>query len=386
MVVKHSKSTIPQQKFWSSDARFRLFVGGIGSGKTRAGIIEALRMPPHSTGMIVAPTYPMLRDATLRTFLELTRSANILVSFKQGEMQAKLRGERTVLFRSGDDPDRLRGPNLGWFMLDEAAMLADEVWNIMIGRLREKPSKGWAVTTPRGKNWLYYKFNSGIEYDIVKSSSRDNPFLPEGFIESLDKSYTAEWRAQEIDGDFLDPAGAMFRRDWFTMVDSAPDGLQWVRYWDLAASTRTSADYTASVAIAMDEDGNLYLKEGIHLKAEWPDVQKLMIRNMLEDPTVFHYIEQALHGIAAIQELMRIREIAHVSINGVNVEKDKISRAMPWASRAEAGRVKLVAGNWVADFLDEVSMFPQGKHDDYVDAVSGGLPMLGGGGKLLLWD
>jgi hypothetical protein len=46
----------------------------VGSGKTRAGCLAILAMPGNSTGMVVAPTYPMLRDATLRTFLELTQS------------------------------------------------------------------------------------------------------------------------------------------------------------------------------------------------------------------------------------------------------------------------------------------------------------------------
>lgn len=378
--------TEPQRRFWVSEARFRLFVGGVGSGKTRAGIVETFRQPAGSTGMIVAPTYTMLRDATLRTFLDLTRAANILQSFKEQLMVAKLKGERTILFRSGDDPDRLRGPNLGWFMLDEAAMLDEEVWRVMIGRLREKPSRGWAVTTPRGKNWLYRLFHSGNNYEIIKSSSKDNPFLPEGFVDSLEQSYTAEWRAQEIEGDFLDPLGALFRREWFQVVESAPPNLQWIRYWDLAASVRTTADFTASIAIAMDDDGTLYLKEGIHLRAEWPDVQKIMIRTMLEEPRTLHYIEEALHGLAAIQELMRIKEIAHISIGGIRVEKDKIQRAMAWASRAEQGKVRIVAGEWMTEFLDEVAMFPKGRHDDYVDAVSGAMPMLGYGGKLLLWD
>ena len=66
-------ATGPQVAFWGSPERFRAFVGGIGSGKTYAGTVEILRQPAGSTGMVVAPTYPMLRDATLRTFADLAR-------------------------------------------------------------------------------------------------------------------------------------------------------------------------------------------------------------------------------------------------------------------------------------------------------------------------
>lgn len=378
--------TDPQRLFWMSQKKFRLFVGGVGSGKTRAGIIEAFRQPPKSNGMIVAPTYKMLEDATLRTFLELAREAKILVSYKQDKRIAELHGGRTITFRSGEDPDTLRGPNLGWFMLDEAAMLDEIVWLIMVGRIRELPSKGWAVTTPRGKNWLYKRFTSGSDYDIIKSSTRDNPFLPDGYVETLQDAYSREWQAQEIDGEFLDPEGAMFKRDWFRIVHSTPSNLQWVRYWDLAASTRTTADFTASISAAMDDNGILYLRDGIHIKAEWPDVQKTIVRTMLSDSSTYHYIEEALHGLAAVQELMRIPDIAHISFSGMRPVGDKVQRAMAWSGRAESGKVHIVAGDWIHGFLDEITQFPFGKHDDWVDAVSGTLPVLGGGGKLLLWE
>jgi predicted phage terminase large subunit-like protein len=56
--------------------------------------------------------------------------------------------------------------------------------------------------------------------------------------------------------------------------------------------------------------------------------------------------------------------------------KDKISRALPVASRAEAGKVKLVRGKWISDFLDEAAVFPHGAHDDQIDGVNGGVQMI----------
>ncbi len=42
----------------------------------------------------------------------------------------------------------------------------------------------------------------------------------------------------------------------------------------------------------------------------------------------------------------------------------------PFAAAAERGLVKLVAGHWVKDFLDEAELFPYGNHDDQMDAAS----------------
>jgi predicted phage terminase large subunit-like protein len=375
-VLQHKTQTAPQRRFWLSHAKYRCFVGGVGSGKTRAGSVEVLRMPAGSTGMVLAPTYPMLRDATLRTFLSLVERAGILTTFNKAEMVAHLSDGKTVMFRSADNPDRLRGPNLGWFWLDEAALMDRDVWLIMLGRLREAPGLAWATTTPRGFNWLHDVFSGGGDHEIIRSSSRDNSFLPAEFVASLEKAYTTEFARQEIEGEFAEPAGAIFKRSWFTVAERVPDGLSWVRYWDLAASTKESADYTASAAVALAADGTLYIRDMIRDRFEWPDAKAVIMQTMKAEPGVQHGIEEALHGLAAVQDLHRERSIAHIALRGIRVDKDKVSRALPWAARAEQGKVVLVRGPWIEQFLAEVCAFPLAEHDDQVDTVSGGLAMV----------
>ena len=65
-LIKHSR--LPsQQKFHDSQAAFKGFSGPIGSGKSQALCQEAIRLSyqnPGRTGLIGAPTYPMLRDSS----------------------------------------------------------------------------------------------------------------------------------------------------------------------------------------------------------------------------------------------------------------------------------------------------------------------------------
>ena len=49
---------------------------------------------------------------------------------------------------------------------------------------------------------------------------------------------------------------------------------------------------------------------------------------------------------------------------------DKVTRARPFAAQAAVGNVRLVRGAWNRDYLDELATFPQGRHDDQVDASS----------------
>jgi predicted phage terminase large subunit-like protein len=51
-------------------------------------------------------------------------------------------------------------------------------------------------------------------------------------------------------------------------------------------------------------------------------------------------------------------------------------RAQLWLNLIQAGRVYVVKGAWNKDFLTELSMFPQGAHDDQVDAISAAFGML----------
>ena len=60
------------------------------------------------------------------------------------------------------------------------------------------------------------------------------------------------------------------------------------------------------------------------------------------------------------------------------------ARALPVASRAEAGKVKLIRGNWLSD-SDEATSFPHGAHDDQVDAVSGAVQMLTKPRRMILY-
>ena len=167
----------------------------------------------------------------------------------------------------------------------------------------------------------------------------------------------------------------MFKLSWFIsdrLLAKAPDGLRWVRGYDLAVSTKTSADYTASFRCAFDLQGNLYIAEGFRKRIEYPEQRRYVVERMLSERNTTHGIEKALHGQAFVQELRRMPELRRVPLRANRLDTDKYTRALAWANLAEEGKVYLVRGPWITDFLDELCRFT-GKgdtHDDQVDAVS----------------
>lgn len=199
-------------------------------------------MPAGSTGMVIAPTYPMLRDSTLRTFLDLAQSyvPPLVRMFYKAEMTAVLTNGTHVLFRSAEHPDRLRGPNLGWFWLDEAAMMDEEAWLIMLGRLRERPGRAWVTSTPKGYNWLYEAFvkSATADHVAIRATTMSNPFLPSAFVPALAQSYSGTWYAQEVEGEFTDTAPERF--------------LPSILWWDACKEDMPPLDAYTPIVLGVD--------------------------------------------------------------------------------------------------------------------------------------
>ena len=173
--------------------------------------------------------------------------------------------------------------------------------------------------------------------------------------------------------DPIPAGGGAFKREWFRqIIDTAPTGLRWARGYDLAVSTKTSADYTASFRCAFDRAGNLYIADGFRKRIEYPEQRRYVVERMKEEKDTRHDVEAALHGQALVQDLRREPSIRFRPLRSVRVDGDKLTRALAWANLAEEGKVVLVRGPWIADFLEEVCRFTgrNDRHDDQVDAVS----------------
>lgn len=223
VLVKEIEVWQKQYDFLCCEDRFKGFIGGIGSGKTFAGVLESLKhAEPGSLGLVVAPTYPMLRDATVRTFLGLLEG--MPYQFNKSQMILALPNGAEILFRSADEPDRLRGPNLHWAYLDEAALCLPETWLLIIGRLRAKGKARpcWVTTTPRGKkNWLYERLD---RITMFQAMTRENPYLDPVFIKDLEANYAGQFYKQELEGAFVSYEGLVYEEfDRPTHVQSEID-------------------------------------------------------------------------------------------------------------------------------------------------------------------
>lgn len=365
-----------QLEFLTSPALYRGYVGGRGAGKSFVGALDLIqRALPNRLYMAAAPTYPLMRDATLRTFLDLGYQTNRIEDFRRADMTATLRNGAEVIFRSADDPDRtMRGPNLSGAWFDEGSVMDKKALDLTLAALREGGLRGWLTVTftPRGKGHWTYDFFAQQSPDVALYHSRsiDNPFLPGGFTEGLRSQYTSAFAEQEIEGRFIDPVGRIAKREWFPVIGARPTGGRWVRAWDFAATVSTQADWT--VGALMTNAGGLWtVAHVVRAQVAGGQVEALVKQTAAQDgPSVQIALEQEPGSSGKIASSYLTRALAGYNVRSVTVTGDKVSRAMPFLAQAEAGNVRLVAGPWVAPWLDEVIGFPDGAHDDQVDATA----------------
>jgi len=215
------RSLPSQEAFHSCDSRFKGFSGPIGSGKSQALCFEAIRLSylnQGRLGLIGAPTYPMLRDATQATLFELLETLEIPYEYNKAENLLTLRHNRSrMIFRPVDDFDRLRGTNLAWFGLDELTYSPEGAWLRLEGRLRDPQAArlcGFAVWTPKGYDWVYQKFIADPVkgYSAIIARPNENRFLLEkvpDFYERLRNSYDENFYLQEALGQYLSQQGGL---------------------------------------------------------------------------------------------------------------------------------------------------------------------------------
>ncbi len=205
-----------QNQFVEDTSPIRAFCAGVAAGKSRVGAIDLFcRAERGRTYMVIGPTYPVLRDSSMRSVMTVGRDLGMIDPRKlrlSAPPELTTTEGATFLFRSADDPEKLRGPNLSGVWLDEASLMKAEVIDIALARLREEGNIGWltATFTPKGQaHWTYERFaKPQPDTRLFRARTDDNPFNPPGFVDLLRRHYVGDFALQELDGEFVDEAGA----------------------------------------------------------------------------------------------------------------------------------------------------------------------------------
>lgn len=416
----------PQTKFLSSKADICFYGGEAGGGKSFGLLLEILRNVNNSRfdAVIFRRTIPeitnpgALFDTASDLYIPLKAIANQAEHFFVFPSGMKVK--MSHLQHEKDKYD-WQGSQVTFIGFDEVTHFTESQFFYMLSRLRSDANvDGYvrATCNPDSDSWVaqfiswwidqetgypiperdgvlrwFKRVHGQIQWfdekvdDMCKSVTfiharlEDNQILMQknpGYLANLESlPYVERMRLRGGNWKIRPAAGNLFKREWFPIIEVAPQCVRWIRYWDRASSKKPNAANTAGVLMGITREKQIIIADVMDFKERPLGVRDNIRNTATQDGiNVWIGIEQdpGQAGDAEADDYTRL--LSGFTVKKNRVSKDKIKRAEPFSAQCEAGNVKLVRGAWNKDFLDEAAGFPDSKLKDRVDAASGAFFML----------
>ena len=264
--------------------------------------------------------------------------------------------------------DTVRKGVIEWFQntLESRTNSPDTPIIVIMQRLHEEDLAGWLLDGGNGEVWEHLEL-SAIQPD-------GSALWPaKHSIEVLNRMelaapyvFSGQYRQRPSP-----PAGGFFKPDNIEIVDALPaDIIKEVRAWDLASS-ENEGDYTAGMRQAKGKDGYIYIVDVQHAQLGPDGVEKRIKQTAeMDGKSVAIHLPQDPGQAGKAQAKSFIKMLAGFSVKAETVSGDKITRAQPFAAQVNVGNVRMLRGAWNKPLIEEMRNFPNGKHDDQIDAGS----------------
>lgn len=245
---------------------------------------------------------------------------------------------------------------------------------LIMQRLHEDDLTGWLLKGGNGEAW---------EHLCLSAWNDDNgdrrPLWPA--MHSLDDLLRMEQASPYVfAGQYMQrPApldGGFFRAGRIEYVPAVPSGVRWVRAWDLAATV--NGDYTVGAKLGVLPDGRYIIGDIVRLRTS-PDDRDATIKatSKADGKATRVSIPEDPGQAGRTQTTSFAKMLTGYSVHFSPESGAKITRAHPFASQVNAGNVLALAGaSWVEPLVEEMRMFPNGSHDDQIDALSRAFSLL----------
>lgn len=191
------------------------------------------------------------------------------------------------------------------------------------------------------------------------------------WLSDFKKSYTSvngtmAWNAL-FQGRPTGLEGNLIRREWWQYYEYLPHIEKWAMSVDAAFKDGDDNDFVA-IQVWGKTNADMYLIDAIKKHLDMPSTMREIrrLRGMYPQCKTT-YIEDKANGSAIIKMLRS----EMTGIIAVNPDGGKVARVNAIIGAIESGNCYLPKNKpFVGDFVDECAAFPNGKHDDAVDAMS----------------
>src|SRR5207245_1834815 len=164
--------------------------------------------------------------------------------------------------------------------------------------------------------------------------------------------------------------GGMVKAAWFRNYapNERPDGFdRIVQSWDTANKATELSDFSVCTSWGI-KGKDLYLLHVLRRRMEYPELKRAVREQYEAFEASVVLIEDKASGTQLIQEL--VEQGLH-AVTPYQPQSDKIMRMQAQTATHEDGFVHLPKeAGWLAEYLHELTVFPNGKHDDQVDSTA----------------
>lgn len=258
---------------------------------------------------------------------------------------------------------------------------------VVMQRLHERDVSGLILAEELGYEHLMLP----MKYEVARGDPKDwrteegELLFPARFspatVEELEKTLGPYATAGQLQQRPAPREGGLFKPSWFQIIDAMPTGhKRTVRAWDLAATKKAATnnpDWTAGIRVSRFDTGVFVIEGMKRLRGSPMEVENTVLQTAATDGTgVTVRMTQDPGQAGKAQAEQFIRKMAGYAVVSKPATGDKSTRATPAAAQAEVGNIKILRTGdpaqdaWIQPFLDEISMFPAGAHDDQVDVLA----------------
>lgn len=385
-----------------------LYGGAAGGGKSDYLLAAPLRWAHHKAfrALLLRRSFPELE----RTLIARSRIlyAALGASYHEQRHEWTFPSGARIAFgylERAADALRYQGAEFAFVGFDELTHFDEQSYRYLSSRVRSAdglPLRIRATTNPGGPghDWVRARWGAWIgpsptagpgerlwfdpegrqvegprehalERAFFPARLEDNPYLGAEYRAQL-LALDPVTRAQLLDGDWdaCVGEGRLFHRTWWTILDAPPTVSRRVRAWDLGAGG------DATEGVLLGDAGSSATPRWVVLDAIThrgpPHEVHALIRATADadgrDCVVVIPQDPGQAGVDQVHSLTR--ELAGFTVRPRRPSSSKIVRAGPWSAQVGARNAALVRGPWVAGFVAQHHAFPDGAHDDKVDAAA----------------
>ena len=239
-------------------------------------------------------------------------------------------------------------------------VLAQEPWEVVRFPAIAEEDETWAVETLWGPRHFTRRRGEALHPE------REPPEMLEQIRRTIGE-YNFAGQYQQAPTPL---GGGLVKRAWFRHY--APCELpqtfdRVVQSWDTANKATELSDFSVCTSWGI-KGKDLYLIDVLRKRLEYPELKRA-VREQYERfrPNVV-LIEDKASGTQLIQELAREGLYA---VTRYRPQSDKVMRMHAQTAMIENGFVRVPeSAPWLALYLNEMTVFPNGKHDDQVDSTA----------------